>query len=242
MPHRAAARASSSASTTTNASRSYYTALLVNVGCHTDAHEQAYWFGDDIAMKATKYDHEPFSVGDVAAMVRLLGSGGTPLHRVRVAFDFAISGRKEVDGMIAQPRAAGRGRWPSELGLPDAVLDAVGASYERWDGKGWPGAARRARRSRSASRIAQLAEFVEVAHRTGGIEAAHAPSPSAARGSSSTRGSSALLVADAEKVFHGLDDLELLGRRDRQRTGARRRALARRSATRRSRRSPASST
>ena len=26
----------------------YYTALLINVGCHTDAHEQARWFGDDI--------------------------------------------------------------------------------------------------------------------------------------------------------------------------------------------------
>ena len=26
----------------------YYTALLVNVGCHLDAHEQAKWFGDDI--------------------------------------------------------------------------------------------------------------------------------------------------------------------------------------------------
>ena len=34
----------------------YYTALLVNVGCHSDAHEQAKWFGDDIALKATKYD------------------------------------------------------------------------------------------------------------------------------------------------------------------------------------------
>jgi hypothetical protein len=31
----------------------YYTALLVNVGCHTDAHEQAKWFGDDIALKAS---------------------------------------------------------------------------------------------------------------------------------------------------------------------------------------------
>jgi hypothetical protein len=27
----------------------YYTALLINVGCHSDAHEQAKWFGDDIA-------------------------------------------------------------------------------------------------------------------------------------------------------------------------------------------------
>src|SRR3954471_21020836 len=35
----------------------YYTALLVNVGCHSDAHEQAKWFGDDIALKSGKYDH-----------------------------------------------------------------------------------------------------------------------------------------------------------------------------------------
>jgi len=80
----------------------YYTALLVNVGCHTDAHEQARWFGDDIGLKATKYQHDPFSVADIAAMLRLLGSGATPLHRVRVAFDFAISGHKQVDGMIAR--------------------------------------------------------------------------------------------------------------------------------------------
>ena len=34
----------------------YYTALMVNVGCHSDAHEQAKWFGDDIALKSHKYD------------------------------------------------------------------------------------------------------------------------------------------------------------------------------------------
>src|SRR5215216_1605626 len=40
----------------------YYTALLVNVGCHADAHEQAKWFGDDIALKAGKHCHELRSV------------------------------------------------------------------------------------------------------------------------------------------------------------------------------------
>lgn len=45
----------------------YYTALLVNVGCHTDAHEQTKWFGDDIALKSGKYDHEPTSVRGAAA-------------------------------------------------------------------------------------------------------------------------------------------------------------------------------
>ena len=40
----------------------YYTALLVNVGCHADAHEQAKWFGDDIALNSGKYDHDVRSV------------------------------------------------------------------------------------------------------------------------------------------------------------------------------------
>ena len=31
----------------------YYSALLVNVACHTDAHEQAKWYGDDIRLKST---------------------------------------------------------------------------------------------------------------------------------------------------------------------------------------------
>src|SRR5260221_10524718 len=35
----------------------YYTALLVNVGCHTDAHEQAKWWSDDISVRAIKFDH-----------------------------------------------------------------------------------------------------------------------------------------------------------------------------------------
>src|SRR6476659_899750 len=51
----------------------YYTALLINVGCHTDAHEQAKWFGDDIAMKSGKYDYEFRSVRGAVAGVRQIG-------------------------------------------------------------------------------------------------------------------------------------------------------------------------
>ena len=181
----------------------YYSALLVNVGCHTDAHEQAYWFGDDIAMKATKYDHEPFSVGDIAAMLRLLGSGGTPLHRVRVGFDFAISGRKEIDGMIEGHAQLARAL-AEELGLGQGVIDAVGASYERWDGKGWPGRLA-GEEIPLASRITQLAEFVEVAHRTGGIAAARAVAERRSGKQFDPRLVD-VLVADAEKVFHGIED------------------------------------
>src|SRR5438105_15749448 len=50
----------------------YYTALLVNVGCHTDAHEQAKWFGDDFAVKAVKYEHDMRSLRGAAAGMRLV--------------------------------------------------------------------------------------------------------------------------------------------------------------------------
>ncbi len=67
----------------------YYTALLVNVGCHSDAHEQAKWFGDDIALKAGKYEHQ--GARAAAAAMRLVGSGNPPLHRFRVGLEFALS-------------------------------------------------------------------------------------------------------------------------------------------------------
>jgi len=183
----------------------YYAALLVNVGCHTDAYEQAHWCGDDIAMKATKYKHEPFSMAEVAEMLRMIGSGGTPLHRLRVAFDFAWSGRKEVDGMIERHAALARGLG-EELGLPDRALVALGQSYERWDGKGWPGE-RAGEEIAVASRVVQLAEFLEVAHRTGGPDGAVALAERRS-GTQFDPALAALFVEDVEKVLHGLDELD----------------------------------
>ena len=48
---------------------------------------------------------------------------------------------------------------------------AIGASYERWDGRGWPGELRAAAIP-VAARLAQIAEYIEVAHRVGGEQAA----------------------------------------------------------------------
>jgi HD-GYP domain-containing protein (c-di-GMP phosphodiesterase class II) len=182
----------------------YYTALLINVGCHTDAFEQARWFGDDIALKSTKYDYEPMSIGDIAVTLRLLGSGGSPLHRVRVAFDFAVSGRKELDGMIAGHAMAAR-VLGEQLGLPDRVLVGLAGSYERWDGRGYPGDLS-GNDVPIVSRISQLAEFMEVAYRSGGIEAAVSV---AQRRSGKQFDPSVVDVvcADAEKIFHGIEDV-----------------------------------
>ena len=67
-----------------------------------------------------------------------------------------------------------------QLGLRDQVLDALGAAYETWDGRGWPGELKGADVP-LAARLAQLAEFVEVAHRAGGVEAAKSARPRARR-------------------------------------------------------------
>ena len=180
----------------------YYTALLVNVGCHSDAHEQAKWFGDDITLKSGKYDHEFGSVRGMLAMLRLIGAGNPPLHRFRVGLEFAMSGHRELDGMITQhSRLAGT--LAEQLGLPAGIREAIGAAYEHWDGRGWPGELK-AEAVPVAARIAQLAEFTEVAHRTRGVEAARALARARSGGQFDPH-LAALLCADADEIFAGLD-------------------------------------
>jgi HD-GYP domain-containing protein (c-di-GMP phosphodiesterase class II) len=180
----------------------YYTALLVNVGCHSDAHEQAKWFGDDIALKSGKYEHELRSVRGAAAAMRLVGSGNPPLHRFRVGLEFAVSGHREVDDMIRQHADLAR-TLAEHLGLSDEVLEAVGAAYEQWDGRGWPGELE-GDGVPVASRLAQLAEFVEVAHRVGGPDAAKALARK--RGGKQFDPELAELVcAEGEMLLSGLD-------------------------------------
>ena len=82
------------------------------------------------------------------------------------------------------------------------MLEGVGGAYERWDGRGWPGAERE--QIPLASRIAQFAEFVEVAHRLGGTDAAVA----LAQGRSGTQfdpAVAAVLCNDPEAILGGLD-------------------------------------
>ena len=127
----------------------YYTALLVNVGCHTDAHEQAKWFGDDIALKSVKYDHEPRSLRMATTGMRQLGAGhaaAAPVPaRPRLRALGAPRGRRDDrpprrdrphDGGAAL--AAGRGRRGDRFGVRAL---------------GWPRLARRARGRRRPARV-----------------------------------------------------------------------------------------
>ena len=135
-------------------------------------------------------------------MMSMVGSGNPPLHRVRVGLEFAISGRHDLDGMVARHSAVARAL-AERLGLPEEVQEAVAASYEQWDGKGWPGGLA-GDGIPIAARLAQFAEFVEVAHRLGGNDAAVVLAERRA-GSQFDPALSAALCADPQGVLGGLD-------------------------------------
>ena len=181
----------------------YYTALLVNVGCHADAHEQAKWFGDDIALKAGKYDHELRGVRATLAGMRRLGAGNPPLHRFRVGLEFALRGHREVDDMISEHARIARSL-AEQLDLAPAVLEALGCAYEQWDGKGWPGD-RAGATVPLPTRIAMLAEMSEVAYRLGGCDAVCELARSRS-GRQFDPSLAAVVVRDVAEIFDGLDE------------------------------------
>jgi HD domain len=182
----------------------YYTALLVNVGCHSDAREQAEWFGDDIACKSIKYDYEPHSIRMAASGLRQLGAGLGPVHRFRLGLEFAISGHREVDKMIEHHVAIAR-TMGEHLQLAPSVLDALGAAYERWDGRGWPGALE-GEVVPLASRVAQVAEYAEVANRLGGVAAVRDLARER-RGRQFDPHLCDVLDAEADVILSGLDEI-----------------------------------
>jgi HD-GYP domain-containing protein (c-di-GMP phosphodiesterase class II) len=183
----------------------YYTSLLVNVGCHTDAHEQAKWFGDDIALKAGKYDHAPTSVRGKTSGLRRLGAGRPPLHRLRVGIAFVASGHKELRDIFAHHAEMAAGL-ADELGLPGDVGIGLLRAYESWDGRGWPNGMK-GDEIPLAARIVQLAEYTEVAHRLLGVDAAAALAGERS-GKQFDPELASLLCADPAAILGDLDSLE----------------------------------
>src|SRR3954447_8220767 len=182
----------------------YYTALLVNVGCPTDAHEQAKWFGDDIALKSDKYEYDLRSPRAAVNGMRRIGAGNPPMHRFRVGLEFALSGHREVDGMIEHHAAIAR-MLGEQLELPADVLDALGAAYERWDGRGWPGRVG-GEDVPIAARIASAAEYLEVASRVTGVDGARRLAREW-RGGQFDPAVSDRVEAEADTILTGLDDV-----------------------------------
>jgi HD domain len=130
----------------------YYAGLLAWVGCHTDAYEQAKWFGDDIWLKADHFRAPDPSPGWV---VRNFGAGRPLLERVRLGAAFLAGGVRDLLTMLENHWLAAD-ELARRLGLGPDVRRTLQASYERWDGEG-PGGLK-GQAIRLSSRLVYLAD------------------------------------------------------------------------------------
>lgn len=150
----------------------YYAALLAWVGCHTDAYEQAKWFGNDVWIRrdaAFRYDRGSRADAFTFVSRHLGGAGRLLLTRARVGAAFAIGGFRDFASMYENHYLAADAL-AERLGLGDDVRESLSQSFERWDGKGL--CKLRGAAATRASRLVNLADVVEVFQRTGGVRAA----------------------------------------------------------------------
>jgi HD-GYP domain-containing protein (c-di-GMP phosphodiesterase class II) len=180
----------------------YYVALLGWVGCHAESHEQAAWFGDEIAMKADRYEVDMVGRAGASFVLRHVGSGGSPLRRARMLPPL-IASHGKVAGAFEGTHCLLAGQVAVGLGLGAGVRDALEHVFERWDGKGSPEGLR-GEEVALAARIVQLAGVVERHRREGGIGAA-VEVARRRRGTQFDPGLVDRLCLEPERMLSGLD-------------------------------------
>jgi len=150
----------------------YYSGLLAWVGCHTDAYEQAKWFGDDTTLKRdAHYFYDMGRVGPALSfIVGHVGGQERPLtERTRVGMAFMGDGLRALRA-LAENHYRATDELAERLGLGEDVRESLRQTYERWDGKGAYGM--KGEEIDISSRLINLADVVEVFGRIGGVEAA----------------------------------------------------------------------
>jgi HD-GYP domain-containing protein (c-di-GMP phosphodiesterase class II) len=148
----------------------YVLAFLRNVGCTADAPIEADVFGgDEIAARgwlALCDWGRPTEV--VRVLGRKLGAGKSALQRARLmATLFLKMPRLNATAVshceVAQSLA-------DDLGCSVRVREALGHSFERWDGKGFP-RKKKGEAIALAMRVVQVADDAQAFHRLGGVDA-----------------------------------------------------------------------
>jgi HD-GYP domain-containing protein (c-di-GMP phosphodiesterase class II) len=180
----------------------YYVALLGWVGCHADAHEQAAWFGDDISLKADRFDVDFAGISRARFVLGRLGTGRSPVERTRMLGSL-VAARVRMAGMFEATHCRIAGNVALGLGLGVEVADALGHVFERWDGRGSPVGVG-GDRIPVAARIVPLASVAEFHRRHGGVAGA-VEAVRNRRGTHFDPGLVDCLCANATRLMTGLD-------------------------------------
>src|SRR5690348_10474627 len=119
----------------------YHTGLVRAIGCTAHATENAEAFGDDIAFQGWLKEVD---LGDEAMLARQLERFGAwePARQAAMTTVFLDTAPTEGTSAWRSSCEVGRAVGPL-LGLPGEVVTALDHVYERWDGRGIPGLARR---------------------------------------------------------------------------------------------------
>lgn len=148
----------------------YYTTLLTHLGCTATADEEASHLGGDELATRPLVSRTDF--GRPAEMVSLLasiGRGRAPVARARVVLGMLAGGRwgSEVERAVCEVAALVAAR----LRMPEAVCEALGQTFERWDGKGHPRGLRGTAIA-LAARLGHVASRAAALHELAGVDAA----------------------------------------------------------------------
>ena len=148
----------------------FYVSLLAWVGCVSDSHELATWFGDDQRLRADSYKLDKRGLPQLRFMLGHVGEGLGPVRRLTMIGQFLAGGPdRATRSMLGHCQTTGD--VAERLGLGAQVGAALQQAFERWDGKGVPGH-RAGEQIDAAVRVVQIADDAEVFHRVYGTGAA----------------------------------------------------------------------
>jgi HD-GYP domain-containing protein (c-di-GMP phosphodiesterase class II) len=148
----------------------YYTSLLTWVGCATDTSELAELFGDETEFYADSHDGDLAGVSMAVFVARHLGSGSSTLRRVGMVGTFLATAGRSVQ-RIMQSHCQAASELAGRLELGEEVSGPLLQAFERWDGRGVPGAVG-GEELAMAVRLVHLADNIEAFHSAGGVQAA----------------------------------------------------------------------
>ncbi|TFV60326.1 HD domain-containing protein [Mycobacterium sp. PS03-16] len=178
----------------------YYTGLVMWIGCHADSHEYARWFGDDIAVRQNSYLVDWSGLPYLRFLLGNVGRGEPLLHRLSVAATLFANARGHIARLV-HSHCISAATLAERIGLGPDVRAALAYTFERFDGGGLPAGAA-GEELPIAIRVAQLADLVEVHHRTYGVGGAVAMARSR-RGGQFDPHVADVFVADAEAILAG---------------------------------------
>ncbi len=142
----------------------YYVALLAWVGCGSDSHELAVWFGDDLAWRRASYEVDPGREDALSYLAERAAAVSPPLSG-RGAVDRTKLAGSTISHCVVTSDFANR------LDLGPQVANSLVQLFERWDGRGRP---HRLCGEEIAlpARIVAFADILVPFHRRGGVAGA----------------------------------------------------------------------